>query len=172
MVSWKQFCFSDGEAIRQEGGAGRNGGTAKSARRSGRPPAGNPYGSGEFGPNPSASDLAVPPVRPRRRPRPPGPASGRPEGRPRPEFPPAERFHLTMKGSKTHHGWQAKCRNVAAARATFCVPSLSRPPDHGRSDGMRHGCSGESVRIRNVGWPGELDYRAFSLVQASKLASG
>ena len=22
MVSWKQFCFSDGEAIRQEGGAG------------------------------------------------------------------------------------------------------------------------------------------------------
>jgi len=54
MVSWKQFCFSDGEATRQEGGAGRTGGTAKSARRSGRPPAGNPYGPGEFGPNPSA----------------------------------------------------------------------------------------------------------------------
>jgi hypothetical protein len=57
MVSWKQFCFSDGEAIRQEGGAGRTGGTAKSARRSGRPPAGNPYGPGEFGPNPSAFGL-------------------------------------------------------------------------------------------------------------------
>jgi len=41
MTSWKQFCFSDGEATRQEGGAGRTGGTAKSARRSGRPPAGN-----------------------------------------------------------------------------------------------------------------------------------
>jgi hypothetical protein len=26
-----QFCFSDGEAIRQEGGAGRAGGTAQSA---------------------------------------------------------------------------------------------------------------------------------------------
>jgi hypothetical protein len=30
MIRWKQFCFTDGEAIRQEGGAGRTGGTAKS----------------------------------------------------------------------------------------------------------------------------------------------
>jgi len=82
MVSWKQFCFSDGEAIRQEGGAGRTGGTAKSARRSGRPPAGNPTGRVNSGQILRPSDLAVPPVRPRRRPR------------PWTEFPPAERFHL------------------------------------------------------------------------------
>jgi hypothetical protein len=25
MVRWKQFCFTDGEAIREEGGAGRIG---------------------------------------------------------------------------------------------------------------------------------------------------
>jgi hypothetical protein len=44
MARWKQFCFSDGEAIREEDGAGRTGGTAKSVRQSGRPPAGNPSG--------------------------------------------------------------------------------------------------------------------------------
>jgi len=43
-VNFGSLCFSDGVAIRQEGGAGRTGGTAKSAWRSGRPPAGNPSG--------------------------------------------------------------------------------------------------------------------------------
>src|SRR6185312_12330334 len=42
IASWNQFCFLDGEAIREEDGAGRTGGTAKSARQSRRPPAGNP----------------------------------------------------------------------------------------------------------------------------------
>jgi len=39
MVSWKRFCFSAGVAIRAEDGAGRTGGTAKSVRQSGCPPA-------------------------------------------------------------------------------------------------------------------------------------
>ena len=64
MVSWKRFCFPDGVAIRAEDGAGRTDGTAKSVQQSGRSLAENPYGSDEFGPNPSGSGLAVPPVRP------------------------------------------------------------------------------------------------------------
>jgi len=82
MFRWKQFCFSDGEAIRQEGAECAMRGIVRDGRHSGRPPAGSLSGRVNSGRILRPSDLAVHWVRPRRSPR------------PRSEFPPAERFHL------------------------------------------------------------------------------
>ena len=51
------LCFVDGEAIRQEGGAGRTVwyGQVRLTRRA--PASGKPFGPGKFGPNPSGFGL-------------------------------------------------------------------------------------------------------------------
>ena len=82
------LCFSDGEAIRQEDGAGRTGSTAKSVRRRGRPPAGNPPGRVHL-----AQILRVP-ARPMHH------IDRRRNPRPCAKCPPAERFRFGRKCSR------------------------------------------------------------------------
>jgi len=57
-VGLKQFCFSDGEAIRQEGVECPMWFIGRGGRRSGRLASGKPFGPGEFEPNPSVFGLA------------------------------------------------------------------------------------------------------------------
>jgi len=81
----ESFCFSFGEPIHEEGGAGRCGSSAKRPDEVGGRPNGNPKGRAGLGQILRAS--ACPGHQPdlRRTPRPPGPAFGRPEGRPSPK---------------------------------------------------------------------------------------
>ncbi|MGE0500406.1 MAG: DUF6471 domain-containing protein [Rhizobiaceae bacterium] len=77
-----QFCFPDGEAIRQERRDGRWGSIVRAARRTGCPPAGNPPGRVNSG------QILRSPARPMHH------IDHRRSPRPWPEFPPAERFNL------------------------------------------------------------------------------
>src|SRR5690606_38442526 len=69
LARWKQLCFSDGEAIRQEGRDGRIG-IRPSGLTPRAPASGKPFGPGAFGPNPSGSGSAVSRYDRRQNPRP------------------------------------------------------------------------------------------------------